>query len=78
MIKKELVERSPVRILEKSTKGGVGQGNIGVIASRKGIGKTAVLVQIAMDKLLQGKHVIHVSFTAHTDYIIAWYENIFN
>jgi KaiC/GvpD/RAD55 family RecA-like ATPase len=77
MLKKELVERSPVRILEKSTNGGVGAGNIGVIASRKGIGKTAVLVQIAMDKLLQGEHVIHVSFTAHTDYVISWYEDIF-
>ena len=49
-----------------------------MIASRKGIGKTSVLVQLALDKLLQGEKVIHVSFTAHASYVIAWYENIFS
>ena len=48
-----------------------------VITSRKGIGKTSVLVQLALDKLMQGKKVIHVSFTTHTSYVISWYENIF-
>jgi len=37
-----------------------------------------MLVQIALDKLLQGKKIIHVSFTQHTDYVLAWYEDIFN
>jgi KaiC/GvpD/RAD55 family RecA-like ATPase len=77
MVKQELIQRSPVRIFEKSIHGGLKTGEIGVIASRKGVGKTAVLVQIALDKLLQGKKVIHVSFTQHTDYVIAWYEDIF-
>jgi hypothetical protein len=27
---------------------------------------------------LQGKKVIHVSFTQHTDYVLAWYEDIFD
>jgi KaiC/GvpD/RAD55 family RecA-like ATPase len=78
MLKEELIAKSPVRLLEKSIEGGLKAGNIGVIASRKGIGKTSVLVQIALDKLLQGEKVIHVSFTAHTSYVIAWYENIFS
>ncbi|MEW5816872.1 MAG: hypothetical protein AB1798_15935 [Spirochaetota bacterium] len=77
MVKSELIKRSPLRILEKSINGGVGRGNIGVLASRKGVGKTACLVHIATDKLLQGKNVIHVSFSAKTDYIINWYEDIF-
>ncbi len=77
MLKEELITKSPVRILEKSIEGGLMAGNIGVIASRKGIGKTSVLVQLALDKLLQGEKVIHVSFTAHTSYVISWYENIF-
>lgn len=78
MVKQELIQRSPVRIFEKSIHGGLKAGDLGVIASRKGVGKTAVLVQIALDKLLQGKRVIHVSFTQHTDYVIAWYEDIFS
>lgn len=78
MVKQELVQRSPVRVFEKSIHGGLGAGDLGVIASRKGVGKTAVLVQIALDKLMQGKKIIHVSFTQHTDYVISWYEDIFS
>lgn len=77
MLKEELIKKSPVRILEKGIEGGLKSGNIGVIASRKGIGKTSVLVQLALDKLMQGKKIIHVSFTTHTSYVISWYENIF-
>jgi archaellum biogenesis ATPase FlaH len=55
MVKQELIQRSPVRIFEKSIHGGLKSGGLGVIASRKGVGKTAVLVQIALDKLMQGK-----------------------
>jgi len=77
MVKSELIRRSPLRIFEKSIHGGVGKGNIGVVASRKGVGKTACLVHIATDKLLQGKHVIHVSFSSRVDHIITWYEDIF-
>lgn len=77
MIKHEIITRSPLRILEKSTHGGVGKGNIGVIASRKGTGKTACLVHIATDQLFQGKNLIHVSFSADTAHIVSWYEHIF-
>lgn len=78
MLKEELIKKSPVRVLERGIEGGLKAGNIGVIASRKGIGKTSVLVQLALDKLMQGKKVIHVSFTTHTSYVISWYENIFS
>lgn len=77
MLKKELVERSPLRILENSTHGGVQKGDIGVIVARKGVGKTACLVHIATDQLFQDKHVIHVSFSRKTDHIVSWYEDIF-
>jgi hypothetical protein len=76
-VKEELIKRSPLRILEKSISGGLGHGNIGVLASRKGVGKTACLVHIAADKLLQGKHIIHVSYASRVDHIINWYEDIF-
>jgi hypothetical protein len=76
-VKEELIKRSPLRILERSISGGLGKGNIGVLASRKGVGKTACLVHIAADKLLQAKHVIHVSYASRVDHIITWYEDIF-
>ena len=77
MVKSELIKRSPLRIFEQSIHGGLGEGNLGVLASRKGVGKTACLVHIATDQLFQDKHVIHVSFSAKVDHIISWYEDIF-
>ena len=47
MVRAELIKRSPLRILERSMHGGLGAGNIGILASRKGVGKTACLVHIA-------------------------------
>ncbi|MBN2510502.1 MAG: hypothetical protein JXB03_09500 [Spirochaetales bacterium] len=77
MVKSELVQRSPLRIFEKSIHGGLKPGQIGVLASKKGVGKTACLVHIATDKLFNGKHVIHVSFSSRVDHIVTWYEDIF-
>jgi len=77
MVLSELIQRSPIRIFEQSINGGLKPGEIGVIASPRGVGKTSVLVQIALDKLLQGKKVIHVSFSKQTQHILVWYEDIF-
>jgi KaiC/GvpD/RAD55 family RecA-like ATPase len=78
MVKEELIQRSPLRIFEQSIHGGLKAGEVGIIVSQAGVGKTSMLVQLAMDKLLQGKKVIHVSFTQHTHYVLAWYEDIFD
>ena len=77
MVKEELIRRSPLRILEQSIHGELQAGDIGVFAARKGTGKTACLVHIATDQLLQERHVIHVSFAGRTDHIVSWYEDIF-
>ncbi|MCL2069435.1 MAG: hypothetical protein FWH19_00430 [Treponema sp.] len=78
MVKEELVQRSPVRVFMEAIHGGLKSGELGLVASPSGVGKTSVLVQIALDKLLQGKKIIHVSFNRHTDYVLAWYEDIFS
>jgi len=78
MVKEELIQRSPVRVFMKSIQGGLKPGEMGIISSLSGIGKTSVLVQIALDKLLQGSKVIHVSFTQHADHVLVWYKNIFD
>lgn len=77
MIKQDLIDRSPVRFFEQATNGGLKSGELGILTSKKGLGKTAVLVQIGLDMLLQEKQVVHVSFTQHTNYVITWYEDIF-
>ncbi len=77
MVREELNKRSPLRIFENSIHGGLGNGNLGVIASRHGIGKTACLVHMATDKLFRDEHVIHISFSQNVNHVIAWYEDIF-
>jgi len=83
MVLNELIQRSPIRIFEQSIEGGLKPGEIGVIASPNGVGKTSVLVQLALDKLLQGRKVIHVSFTSHNSlgqlnqHVPVWYNDIF-
>lgn len=77
MIKQDLIDRSPVRFFEQATNGGLKAGELGILTSKKGLGKTAVLVQIGLDMLLQDKQVVHVSFVQHTNYVITWYEDIF-
>ena len=73
----ELIERSPIRIFEKSVSGGLGAGHIGVVTSKEGVGKTAFLVQLGLDKMLQDKHIVHISFSDKVDHILGWYQNLF-
>jgi archaellum biogenesis ATPase FlaH len=78
MVKQDLIERSPVRTFEKALGGGVKAGEIGVIVSKKGLGKTSILVQLGIDQLLQGNHVVHVSFNQQASHVMTWYDDIFN
>jgi hypothetical protein len=77
MVKEELIQRSPIRLLENMLGSELQAGEVGVISSPSGLGKTSVLVQIALHQLLLGKKVIHVSFTQATSYVHGWYENIY-
>ena len=69
MYTKEVNEQSPLRILEKSIHGGLGKGNLGVVMARAGVGKTACLVQIALDDLLRGRDVLHVALGQTVEHV---------
>ncbi len=73
----ELNELSPLRVFDESLGGGLGRGNLGVLVSRHGVGKTACLVHLATDKLLHNEHVIHVSFSGNVEHVINWYKEVF-
>ena len=77
MENKELIDRSPIRTFESITNGGIKAGEIGAITSKKGLGKTSVLVQLGMDYLLQDKKIVHLSFDQKSDNAFTWYEDIF-
>jgi hypothetical protein len=77
MYRKELNERNPLRLFEHSIHGGLGNGNIGVVVARHGIGKTAFLVGIALDEAMRGRKVLHVSLDKTVDHLREFYDEIF-
>jgi hypothetical protein len=78
MYRKEVNERSPMRVFENSMHGGLGRGNIGVVASGPGVGKTPLLVQIALDDLLRDRRVLHISHKHTVDHIRTFYSEVFH
>ncbi len=48
MYRKFVNARSPLRLLEKGLHGGLGIGNIGVLVAGHGVGKTPLLVGVAL------------------------------
>ena len=77
MNKKDLFDCSPIRAFDKLTNGGLKAGEVGLITSKKGLGKTSVLVQFAMDSLLNDKNLVHVSFDQESSNVISWYSSVF-
>jgi hypothetical protein len=77
MITQEVIERSPIRALERALHGGLGAKRLGVVLARSGVGKTACLVQIGLDALLRGKAVLHVSNEAPVGHLRAYYDELF-
>jgi archaellum biogenesis ATPase FlaH len=78
MYRKEVNERSPMRVFEKSMHGGLGRGNVGIVASVPGMGKTPLLVQIALDDLLRDRKVLHVSHENAVDHVRTFYSEVFH
>lgn len=78
MYRKEVNEKSPLRLLESSIHGGLGAGNLGVVMARAGTGKTAFLVQIALDDLMRDRDVLHFALGQRLEHVRDWYDAIFD
>ncbi len=78
MIRQEAILQSPLRILDRSIRGGLGKGHLGVIMAPAGVGKSACLVQIGLDALLRGKAVLHVAVGQAVEHVSARYDALFD
>ena len=78
MVEKSTIERSPVRIFERAIGGGLGEGKLGVVLSRHGVGKTGFLIGLAVDHLLQGKKVLYISTKESVEHINNFFDQIFH
>ena len=68
-----IVNQNPLRVLKAgldNTK------QMGLIMARAGLGKTALLVQIALDSILRGERVVHISIGESIEKTRSWYDDI--
>jgi hypothetical protein len=77
MQKEDLIKKNPLRVLNPLTPASLPDHRMGLIMARAGLGKTAILVQIAMDSMLRGQKVLHVSIDEGLEKAKAWYEDVF-
>ncbi len=77
MLKEELIKSNPLRAL-CSTEKAVYERRLGLVMARAGVGKTSLLVQIALDNMLRGRNILHVSIGQTLEKTKIWYDDIFN
>ncbi|MDF1552757.1 MAG: AAA family ATPase [Deferrisomatales bacterium] len=77
MLKNEMVAKNPLRALDQSSDGGLVPGQLGLVAARAGTGKTAFLIQVALDSLFRGNPVLHLSVGETVSHVQAWYREMF-
>ena len=73
---KDFATRSPLKILERASHKELGQGNLGVLIARAGVGKTACLIHIAFHKILCGEKMVHISMEDTPEKITAYFNVI--
>jgi len=77
MQKEDLIKKNPLRVLNPLSVESLPDHRMGLVMARAGLGKTAILVQIAMDSMLRGQKVLHVSIGEDLGKAKAWYDDIF-
>ena len=76
MLKNDLISKNPLGAFSSETSGTDSSKRMGLVMARAGLGKTAILVQIALDNMLKGKQVLHVSIGQNIQKTKAWYDDI--
>lgn len=77
MLKNDLIVRNPLNALGTRDNGIIDPGSFGAILSRAGVGKTSLLIQIALNALLRQKNVLHVSLEDPVRKVNLWYKEVF-
>jgi len=79
MLKTDLILRNPLSILQREGHTeSLTAGAFGAVLARAGVGKTALLVQISLNSLLEGKNVLHISLAEPVQKVSLWYDEVFS
>jgi len=76
MLKKDLIMRNPLRLMGHETDDILQAGQFGAVLARAGVGKTAFMVQLALNKMLREKNVLHISLEDPVNKVSLWYEEV--
>jgi hypothetical protein len=76
MLKKDLILRNPLRLIDQEGDQALGAGEFGAVLARAGVGKTAFLVQLALNSLLRENNVLHVSLNDPVNKVVLWYREV--
>ncbi len=77
MLIKDIMLRNPFRLLGEEAGQHLKAGQLGAVLARAGVGKTAFLVQLALNGLLKEQNVLHISIDDPVNKVTLWYEEVF-
>lgn len=75
MEKEVLIANNPLRAIGLETRAEE-DNKLGLVMARAGLGKTAILVQLALDYMMRDIQVLHVSIGESVDKTRSWYDDI--
>ena len=78
MIKKEMIYRNPLVNLGYDNEDILPVGGFGAVLAHAGVGKTALLVQLALNMMLRENSVLHVSLNDAVSKVDLWYQELFH
>lgn len=78
MIKKEIIQRNPLLNLGYENEYILPNGGFGAVLAHAGVGKTALLVQMALHAMMHENPVLHVSLNDAVSKVDVWYRELFN
>jgi replicative DNA helicase len=80
MLKNDLISQTPLSLIEggyDEARENEYKGKFGAVMARAGVGKTALLVQIAFPALLDEKNILHVSLSDPIDKVRLTYKSTY-
>jgi hypothetical protein len=78
MLQNELILKNPLRRMGYESDDILKEGEFGAVMARAGVGKTAFLVQLALNSMLREKNVLHISLNDPVKKVNLWYREVFN
>jgi hypothetical protein len=78
MLKKEIIYRNPLVNLGYEHEDILPNGGLGAVFAHAGVGKTALLVQMALNMMIREESVLHVSLQDAVAKVDLWYHELFH